>query len=267
MIVSYSKMNNKKQFNYIKFAVMLGSFSALGPFTVDMYLSSLPIITDFFGTNASMVKASLTASLLGIALGQIVMGPLSDVLGRRKPLLFSMILYVFASIGCAFSPNIEVFIGLRFFQGFVASAGLVISRAIVRDSYSGVEMTKFVSLLTMISNIAPLISPVAGSAVTSHTSWIGVFIFLGLLGTLLTGVAVWGVKESLPAEKRVSSSLTEILRNYKSLLLDRKFGIAGEYSAAPFGILIFMTSMLSIFAYIVLVQRSETVASPKKRKS
>jgi len=406
-------MNNKEQVNSIKFAVLLGTFSALGPFTVDMYLSSLPKITDFFGTNASMVQASLTASLLGIALGQIVMGPLSDAHGRRKPLLFSMILYILASIGCAFSPNIEVFIGLRFFQGFVASAGLVISRAIVRDSYSGVEMTKFVSLLTMISNIAPLISPVAGSAVTSYTSWTGVFIFLGMLGIFLSGVTVWGVKETLPAEKRVSSSFTQILRNYKRLLLDRKFmgyalvtgilfagvfayvagtpfiyqniygvsplmfsilfamnggaimlgsefvkrlagrmtehrifligltlaflssgtimivvfshgplfalvtslflfaasigmigpvtfslamesqgrmagtasailgilpfllgsfaspivGIAGEYSALPFGILIFMTSLLSIFAYIVLIQRSKLAASPEKRKS
>ncbi len=318
-----------------------------------------------------------------------------------------MILYILASIGCAFSSNIEVFIALRFFQGFVASAGLVISRAIVRDSYSGVEMTKFVSLLAMISNIAPLISPVAGSAVTSYTSWIGVFIFLGLLGMFLSGVTVWGVKETLPVEQRVSSSFTEVLRNYKNLLQDRTFmgyalvtgilfagvfayvagtpfiyqniygvsplmfsilfainggaimlgsqfvkrlagrmtehrifligltlaflssgtvmivvfihgplfalvtslflfaasigiigpvtfslamesqgriagtasailgilpfllgsfaspivGIAGEYSAAPFGILIFMTSLLSISAYVVLVKRSETVTS------
>src|SRR5690242_17483788 len=105
-------MNNQQKTNYVKFALILGTFSALGPFTVDMYLSSLPKITDFFGTNASMVQASLTTSLLGLAVGQIVMGPLSDVHGRRKPLLISMILYILASIGCAFSPNIEVFIVL-----------------------------------------------------------------------------------------------------------------------------------------------------------
>lgn len=216
-------MNRVKTKPTVKFALILATFSALGPFTVDMYLSSLPKITDFFGTNASMVQASLTASLLGLGLGPIVMGPLSDVHGRRNPLLISMILYVLASVGCAFAPNIEVFIALRFIQGFVASAGLVISRAIVRDTYSGVEMTKFVSLLTMISNIAPLISPVAGSTVTSYTSWIGVFIFLGFLGIFLLAVIKWGAQETLPVKQRVSSNFLEILRNYKALLKDRDF--------------------------------------------
>lgn len=170
-----------------------------------------------------MVQASLTASLLGLGLGQIVIGPLSDAHGRRNPLLISMILYVLVSVGCALAPNIEVFIALRFIQGFVASAGLVISRAIVRDTYSGVEMMKFVSLLTMISSITPLISPIAGSTVTSYTSWIGVFIFLGILGVLLLAVTQWGVQETLPAQQRASSNFPEILRNYKSLLKDRNF--------------------------------------------
>lgn len=216
-------MQDQRKQRRSSLALVLGSFSALGPFTVDMYLSSLPRITDFFETSTSMVQASLTASLLGIALGQIFMGPLSDVYGRRKPLVFSMILYVLFSIGCAFSPNIGVFISLRFFQGFFASAGLVIPRAIVRDLYSGTEMTQFVSLLTMIGNIAPLVSPVAGSAVVSYTSWIGVFLSLGLLGIALWVVAVWGIKETLPAERRIPSRLTTILQNYKQMLRDRIF--------------------------------------------
>lgn len=117
---------------------MLAIFSALGPFTVDMYLSSFPEIMRSFGTNASMVQTSLIASLLGLSIGQLVMGTLSDVHGRRKPLLVAMILFFISSIGCAFSPNIGPFIAVRFIQGFVAAAGLVISRAIVRDLYSGV---------------------------------------------------------------------------------------------------------------------------------
>lgn len=170
-----------------------------------------------------MIQASLTASLLGLGLGQLVTGPLSDVHGRRKPLLISMILYLLTSLACAFAPNIGLFIALRFIQGFVASAGLVISRAIVRDRYNGVEMIKFMSLLTMISNIAPLISPTAGSTVTTFTSWVGVFVFLGLLGLLLTGVTVWGIKESLPVERRIPSNFREVRRNYGSLLRDRSF--------------------------------------------
>nr|WP_318153034.1 MFS transporter [Metabacillus arenae] len=169
------------------------------------------------------MQASLTASLLGLSLGQLVAGPLSDVHGRRKPLLISMLFYFVISIACAFSPNISMFIVLRFIQGFVASAGLVISRAIVRDRYSGVEMVKFMALLTMISNVAPLISPTAGSAVTTFTSWIGVFIFLGFLGLILTGITTWGIKESLHAEQRVPSNFREVLRNYGSLLRDRSF--------------------------------------------
>lgn len=207
----------------LRFALMLAAFSALGPFTVDMYLASLPQIMNFFGTNASMIQATLTASLLGLGLGQIVMGPLSDVHGRRKPLLIAMILYFLSSIGCAFAINIEFFIAERFIQGFAASAGLVISRAIVRDMFSGVEMTKFISLLTMISNVAPLVSPTAGSTVSSFTSWVGVFIFLALLGVFLTGMSTWGVMETLPVQKRVPSNLMELLRNYKSLLRNRTF--------------------------------------------
>lgn len=216
-------MNVKNKNHPVLFALMLSAFSALGPFTVDMYLSSLPQMMDYFGTNASMIQASLTASLLGLGVGQLVTGPLSDVHGRRKPLMISMVLYLLTSMACAFSPNIGMFIALRFIQGFVASAGLVISRAIVRDRYSGIEMVKFISLLTMISNVAPLISPTAGSAVTTFTSWIGVFIFLGFLGLFLTGMTVWGIKESLPTERRIPSNFGEMLRNYGSLLRDRSF--------------------------------------------
>lgn len=216
-------MKFKTENNFFRTALLLAVFSALGPFTVDMYLSSLPEMMNDFSTTASLIQASLTASLLGLGLGQLVAGPLSDVHGRRKPLLISMLLYFILSIACAFSPNIGIFIVLRFFQGFVASAGLVISRAIVRDSYSGVEMVKFMALLTMISNVAPLISPTAGSAVTTFTSWIGVFIFLGLLGLILTGVATWGIKESLPVDQRVPSNFKGLLNNYGSLFRNRRF--------------------------------------------
>lgn len=214
-----SKANNRT----LKFALLLAIFCALGPFTVDMYLSSFPQIMKYFETNASMVQASLTSALLGLSLGQIVIGPLSDVHGRRKPMLFSMILFFISSVGCAISPNVEVFIVLRFIQGFSASAGLVIARAIVRDLYNGVELTKFFALLTTITSVTPLLSPLAGSAVISFTSWVGVFIFTGIIGIYLTIMTVLKVKESLPIEHRISSDFKELLKNYKTLLQDRKF--------------------------------------------
>ncbi|MCS0673493.1 multidrug effflux MFS transporter [Cytobacillus firmus] len=227
----YSK-TNKHQF---RFALLLAVFCALGPFTVDMYLSSFPEIMKFFGTNASMVQASLTSALLGLSLGQIVIGPLSDVHGRRKPMLFSMILFFISSVGCAISPNVEVFIILRFIQGFTASAGLVIARAIVRDLYDGVELTKFFALLTTITSVTPLLSPLAGSAVISFTSWVGVFIVTGIVGIYLTIMTVWKVKETLPVENRISSDFKELLRNYKTLLKDRNFMGYGLASGILFG--------------------------------
>lgn len=151
------------------------------------------------------------------------MGPLSDMYGRRPPLLTSMILYILSSIGCAFAPSIEWFICLRFIQGVAASAGLVISRAIVRDRFSGVEMTKFIALLTMISNVAPLISPTLGSAVMSYSSWGSVFLFLGALGIALTAITVGGLKESLPVLQRVPSNPRSLIKNYNSLFRERSF--------------------------------------------
>jgi MFS transporter, DHA1 family, multidrug resistance protein len=228
-------LNSKTNNHQVRFALLLAVFCALGPFTVDMYLSSFPEIMKFFGTNASMVQASLTSALLGLSLGQIVIGPLSDVHGRRKPLLFSMILFFISSVGCAISPNVEVFILLRFIQGFSASAGLVIARAIVRDLYNGVELTKFFALLTTITSVTPLLSPLAGSAVISFTSWVGVFIVTGIVGIYLTIMTVWKVKETLPIENRISSDFKVSVKNYKTLLQDRKFMGYGLASGILFG--------------------------------
>ncbi|EGG36700.1 multidrug resistance protein [Paenibacillus sp. HGF5] len=205
-------MKYKAQQSSLGFALILATFSALGPFTVDMYLASLPQIAVFFGTSAAAVQASLTTSLLGLGLGQLIMGPISDMYGRRPPLLTSMIVYILSSIGCAFAPSIEWFICLRFIQGVAASAGLVISRAIVRDRFRGVEMTKFIALLTMISNVAPLISPTLGSAVMSYSSWGSVFLFLGALGIALTAITLGGLKESLPVQQRVPSSFSTLIK-------------------------------------------------------
>ncbi|MDR4947576.1 multidrug effflux MFS transporter [Neobacillus cucumis] len=216
-------MDNKINRNPIRFALLIAVFCALGPFTVDMYLSAFPRIMKFFETNASMVQTSLTSALLGLSFGQIVIGPLSDVHGRRKPLLISMILFFVSSVGCAISPNVEVFIALRFIQGFSASAGLVITRAIVSDLYNGIELTKFFALLTTITSVTPLLSPLAGSAVISFTSWIGVFILTGIVGIYLTIMTVWRMKETLPVEKRISSNFRELLNVYKTLLQNGKF--------------------------------------------
>nr|WP_240545845.1 multidrug effflux MFS transporter [Paenibacillus artemisiicola] len=203
--------------------MLLGAFSALGPLTIDMYLPSFPEITADFGTKASLVQLSLTACLIGLGLGQIIMGPLSDVHGRRRPVIISLALYLLASFACAVSPNIYVFIAARFIQGFAASAGIVISRAVVRDLYSGPELTRFFSMLMLVNNLFPLIAPVAGSGVISFTTWVGVFVVLGAVGITLVLLATAGLKETLPPERRMASNFGQLFQGIQTLVRDRQF--------------------------------------------
>jgi DHA1 family bicyclomycin/chloramphenicol resistance-like MFS transporter len=216
-------MTNKNNQHVFRLALLLGLFSTLGPFTIDMYLPAFPEIVKQFDTTASLVQLSLTACLLGLGIGQLVMGSLSDVYGRRNPLLISMTVYVVASLACAFSPNIGMLITFRFMQGFVAAAGIVISRAIARDLYSGNELTKFFSLLLLVGNLGPLVAPVTGSGILSFTTWIGVFIALALLGIYLLMMTKWRLQETLPSDRRRPSNFVQQLRNYGSLLRDRQF--------------------------------------------
>lgn len=216
-------MSNQNNPHVVRQALLLGLFSTLGPFTIDMYLPAFPEIVERFGTTASLVQLSLTACLLGLGIGQLVMGSLSDVHGRRNPLLIAMAFYVLASLGCAFSPHIGVLIACRFVQGFAASAGIVISRAIARDLYEGHALTRFFSLLLLVGNLGPLVAPVAGSGVLSFSSWIGVFVALSLLGVYLWSMTKWRLKETLPVERRSPSNFKQQLRNYGTLLRDRQF--------------------------------------------
>jgi DHA1 family bicyclomycin/chloramphenicol resistance-like MFS transporter len=216
-------MATKNNQHVFRLALLLGLFSTLGPFTIDMYLPAFPEIVKQFNTTASLVQLSLTACLLGLGIGQLVMGSLSDVYGRRNPLLISMAVYVAASLACAFSPHIWLLIVFRFVEGFAASAGIVISRAIARDLYSGHELTKFFSLLMLVGNLGPLVAPIAGSGILSFTTWIGVFVALALLGIYLLTMTKWGLHETLPADRRVPSNFVQQLRNFGSLLRDRQF--------------------------------------------
>ncbi|MBM7568943.1 multidrug effflux MFS transporter [Paenibacillus sacheonensis] len=216
-------MTIKKEQKVLGLALLLGLFSTMGPFTIDMYLPAFPEIVKQFDTTASLVQLSLTACLLGLGIGQLVMGSLSDVYGRRNPLLISMAMYVVASLACALSPHIGLLIAFRFVQGFAASAGIVISRAIARDLYSGHELTKFFSMLLLVGNLGPLVAPISGSGVLAVTTWTGVFIALSLLGLYLWAMTKWKLRETLPAERRKPSNFMEQLGNYGSLLRDRQF--------------------------------------------
>ena len=214
------KSSGKKR---LQLALLLGSLGILGPFTIDTYLPAFPTIVKEFNTTASLVQISLTAALLGLGLGQLVIGPLSDVKGRRKPLLFFLGLYILASVACSFSPTIYFLIAARFVQGFAASGGIVISRAIVRDLYSGKELTKFFTLMVLVGNLGPIIAPVAGGAILAFNDWNWVFVVLACIGAILIIIVSFKLKETLPAEKRVPSNLPQVLGNFGALFKNKEF--------------------------------------------
>ncbi|GEK58920.1 MFS transporter [Marinococcus halophilus] len=216
-------MNQLTGFKRARFVVLLGALAALIPLTIDMYLPALPDITASYETSASVVQLSLTACLLGLGVGQLVAGALSDVYGRRRPLIIALIVYIAASAACIFAPNIFILIAGRFIQGFAASAGLVISRAIVRDVSSGAELTKLFALLMLVNNLVPLLAPSIGSGVLLFTSWPGIFLTLSVLGTILLLITAFRLGETLPVDDRVPSNLGTTFSNFVSLLKDRQF--------------------------------------------
>lgn len=204
-------------------AVILGSLSAFGPLSLDMYLPSLPKLAADLQTSTSLTQLSLTACLIGLALGQLFAGPLSDVRGRRVPLLIGLIGYTVSSLLCAFAPSIWTFILLRFIQGLAGSAGIVIARAVVRDLYSGTELTKFFSLLMLVNGVAPIASPIAGAQLLHVTSWRGIFLVLAVIGVLMLLGVLLGLPETLPAARRAKGGMMNTLSTFARLARNSKF--------------------------------------------
>lgn len=157
--------------------LLLGVLSAFGPFVMDLYLPSLPQLADFFATSTSMTQLTLTTAMLGLAVGQLVFGALSDKFGRKKPLIISLVIYIISTIAIVFSPNIETMIALRVVQGLSSAGSVVISRAIVADLYKGQAMTRFFGLLLTINGLAPIFSPITGSFLLEFTDWRGILCF------------------------------------------------------------------------------------------
>ncbi|MEU3922180.1 Bcr/CflA family multidrug efflux MFS transporter [Streptomyces sp. NPDC029004] len=203
--------------------LVLGGLTALPPLSMDMYLPALPAVTRSLGAPAATVQLTLTACLAGMALGQLVVGPMSDKWGRRRPLLVGMIVYVAATAVCALAPTVDMLIGFRLLQGLAGAAGIVIARAVVRDLYDGVEMARFFSTLMLISGVAPIIAPLIGGQVLRITDWRGIFVVLTAVGILLTLVVAKWLHETLPPERRHGGGVGEALRTMRGLLADRVF--------------------------------------------
>ncbi|WP_418956748.1 Bcr/CflA family multidrug efflux MFS transporter [Streptomyces tritici] len=203
--------------------LVLGGLTALPPLSMDMYLPALPQVTDALRAPAATVQLTLTACLAGMALGQLVVGPMSDKWGRRRPLLVGMLIYVAATAVCAFAPGVELLVAFRLLQGLAGAAGIVIARAMVRDLYDGVEMARFFSTLMLISGVAPVVAPLIGGQILRITDWRGVFHALAAVGVLLTFVVWRHLHETLPPERRHSGGVGQALRTMRGLLADRVF--------------------------------------------
>ncbi|MET9691916.1 Bcr/CflA family multidrug efflux MFS transporter [Streptomyces sp. NPDC006514] len=202
---------------------ILGGLTALPPLSMDMYLPALPQVTDALNSPAATIQLTLTACLAGMALGQLVIGPMSDKWGRRRPLLVGMVVYVLATAICALAPTAELLIAFRLLQGLAGAAGVVIARAVVRDLYDGDEMARFFSTLMLISGAAPIVAPLIGGQVLRFADWRGVFVVLTGVGTVLT-LMVWrGLGETLPLERRHTGGVGSALRTMRGLLGDRVF--------------------------------------------
>ncbi|MFE0417955.1 multidrug effflux MFS transporter [Streptomyces tendae] len=221
--------------------LILGSLTATPPLAMDMYLPALPEVTRSLSAPAATVQLTLTACLAGMALGQIVVGPMSDKWGRRRPLLAGLAVYVVATALCAVAPNVELLVAFRLVQGLAGAAGIVIARAVVRDLYDGVAMARFFSTLMLISGVAPVVAPLIGGQILRVTDWRGVFVVLVVVGVVL-GVVVWArLPETLPVEERHAGGVGDTLRAMRGLLADRAF--TGYMLAGGF-------AFASLFAYV-----------------
>ncbi|HBY83746.1 multidrug effflux MFS transporter [Staphylococcus sp.] len=215
------KVQSKKQSPI--FVIILGALTAIGALSIDMFLPGLPEIKNDFHTTTSNAQLTLSLFMIGLALGNLFAGPISDATGRKKPLWISMYIYTLASLGIVFVTNIEVMIALRFIQGVTGGAASVISRAIASDMYKGKELTKFLSLLMLVNGVAPVIAPAIGGIILSFAVWRMVFIILTVFGILMVIGSLTKVPESLQEDEKDSNGIKEMFKNFKHLLATPKF--------------------------------------------
>ena len=202
--------------------VLLGALTAFGPFVTDMYLPSFPSMVHYFQTSSSMVQLGLTTSMIGLAVGQLFFGPISDKYGRRLPLLGAILLFIVSTVGCIFAPSIEVFLFLRLIQGIAGAGGIVIARSVATDSFSNKDLGKAMAIIGAINGVAPVAAPVAGGFLTDTVGWRGIFVILLLIGILLL-FGILRFHESLPVNMRRSVRWLDLIFSFGHVLKNRAY--------------------------------------------
>ena len=207
----------------IIYIILLGALTALGPFTIDLYLPAFPVLQEDFETTAAAIQLTLTGTMIGFAVGQLVVGPLSDTVGRRIPLLAVTALHVLASVAAALAPDLVLLSIARVLMGMGAAAGGVVAMAIVRDLFGGRRLVVMLSRLALVSGVAPVAAPLIGSALLAIMPWRGIFVVLAVYGLVMLVSAIVLVPETLPKARRREKGGATVLQRYRSVFSDRVF--------------------------------------------
>lgn len=223
---------------YVKLVLVLGSLSAIGPLTIDAYLPALPDISRQLQATDAQAQLTITGLLIGLGLGQLVIGPLSDAVGRRRPLLLGLLGHALMSVLCALAPTITILAVTRTLQGVAGAAVAVVSMAMVRDLFVGIRAAQMLSRLTLVLGLAPILAPSLGSLLLKITEWRGIFAALALAAISLLVLAFKALPETLPVERRRPAKISSSLAAYRSLFSDKTFlamvGVAGLMFAMLF---------------------------------
>lgn len=233
-------MTQKKRNSYLFILILVGVLAAFGPFVTDFYLPALPELVSYFDTTASMAQLSLTFSMIGLGVGQLFIGPLSDKYGRKRLLLASLVFFLIATLGCVLVWGVGAFLFFRLLQGLAGAGGVVISKSIATDLYDGRELARFFSTLSAVQGLAPICAPVLGGVLLEVTDWRGIFDVLLLLGVALIGMLCF-FRESLSPACRKNTSLLSVFQSYRPVLTNRDF---------MFYVLVQAFAMGVMFAYI-----------------
>lgn len=236
----------------LRIAVVLGLLSAIGPFAIDMYLPALPSIGSDLHASSAAVQMSLLIFFLAMGFGQIIVGPISDMVGRKPPLYVGLGVFIVGGVGAALAPSVGWLIAFRFVQGLGACAGMAVPRAIVRDMHTGAEATRLMSMLMLVFSVSPILAPLTGSFIIAAFGWRGVFWAVTVAAVIALVLLATSLKETRPVEARLGSSFDVALSGYRFLLGHRRFlGLTaiGGFAISSFFVYLSTSSFVLINHY------------------
>jgi DHA1 family bicyclomycin/chloramphenicol resistance-like MFS transporter len=233
------------------YVLILGALTALGPFTIDLYLPAFPVLEKELDVQAALIQLTLTGTTVGFAVGQLFMGPWSDKVGRRLPLIIATSVHIAASVGAAFAPDIVWLSVFRVLQGMGAAAGGVVAMAMVRDLFGGKPLVRMLSRLALVNGLAPILAPVIGSQLLRVVDWRGIFVVLAAYGILVLVAVSFFIVETLPQERRVGAGHSTVGQRYKSVFSDRVFvGVALIGGMSFSGLFAYLSSSSFLFQQV-----------------